>query len=93
MESRLTIKEFLRVFDSIRLKGDRLDHKYQLGEMIAWHDYDGYTCWLGYKDVTVTLMFHGSLKIEYDSSTNYADFIERCLALNVNKAVNKREAI
>ena len=93
MESRLTIKEFLRVFDSIRSKGDRLDHKYQLGEMIAWHDYDGYTCWLGYKDVTVTLMFHGSLKIEYDSSTNYADFIERCLALNVNKAVKKREAI
>lgn len=85
MDNRLTIKEFLRVFDCLRSKGVRQDHKYQLGEMYAWHDYDGYTCWLGFRDVTVTLMFHGSLKIEYTKASNYADFIGQCLALTASK--------
>ncbi|WP_300179643.1 DUF3081 domain-containing protein [uncultured Aliivibrio sp.] len=81
MESRLTTKEFLRVFDCIRSNGDRFDNKYLFGEIYAWHDYDGDTCWLGYKDVTVTLMFHGSLKIEFDKSSNYSDFTNQCLAM------------
>ncbi len=81
MDNRLTTKEFLRVFDCIRSTGDRLDNKYLLGEVYAWHDYDGYTCWLGYRDVTVTLMFHGSLKIEFEKSSNYSDFTKQCLAM------------
>jgi len=81
MDSRITIKEFLRVFEFIRSSGEQLDNKYQVGEMTAWHDYDCYTCWLSYRDVTVTLMFHGSLKIEYDKASNYEDFINHCLAM------------
>ncbi|WP_102385161.1 DUF3081 domain-containing protein [Vibrio cyclitrophicus] len=91
MDNRITIKEFLRVFDYIRSSGEQLENKYQFGEqlenkyqfgeMFAWHDYDGYTCWLSYRDVTVTLMFHGSLKIEYDKAPNYEGFINRCLAM------------
>ncbi|MBC7002190.1 DUF3081 domain-containing protein [Photobacterium sp. BZF1] len=85
MDNRLTSKEFLRVFDRIRSKGDKLEHKYQLGQLQAWHDYDGYTCWLGYKDVTVTMMFHGSLKIDYDKPANYNDFIKQCLTLTASR--------
>jgi hypothetical protein len=85
MDNRLTIREFLRVFDCIRLNGDRLENKYQLGEIYVWHDYDGYTCWLGYKDITVTLMFHGSLKIEYGRSSYYSDFIVQCISLISSK--------
>ncbi len=81
MDNRLTIKEFLRVFDCVRSSGKLLDNRYVLDEISAWHDYDGYTCWLGYKDVTVTLMFHGSLKIEFDKSSNYSDFTNQCLAM------------
>ncbi|OBT02633.1 hypothetical protein A9259_06995 [Vibrio cyclitrophicus] len=81
MDNRITIKEFLRVFDYIRSSGEQLENKYQFGEMFAWHDYDGYTCWLSYRGVTVTLMFHGSLKIEYDKAPNYEGFINRCLAM------------
>ncbi|WP_375748841.1 DUF3081 domain-containing protein [Vibrio sp. HN007] len=87
MDNRLSVKDFLRVFDQVRSHGDRTDHKYQLGEMYAWHDYDGYTCWIGYKDVTVTLMFHGSLKIDYGNLSNYSDFIKHCVALTTNKTV------
>ncbi len=43
MERKLTIKEFLRVFDYIRSTGERLNNKYKLGDVYAWHDYDGYT--------------------------------------------------
>ncbi|PQJ64067.1 hypothetical protein BTO10_04550 [Vibrio chagasii] len=81
MDNRITIIEFLRVFEFIRSSGEQLNNKYQVGEMIAWHDYDGYTCWLSYKDVTVTLMFHGSLKIEYDNALNYSEFIDHCLGI------------
>ena len=83
MKNKLTTKEFLCAFDSICSKGEKQAHKYKLDEMYAWHDYDGYTCWLGYKDVKVTLMFHGSLKIEYGTLSNYDDFIKRCLELTV----------
>jgi len=86
MDNRLTIREFLRVFDKVRSNGDKLEHKYQLGELFAWHDYDGYTCWLGFKDVKVTLMFHGALNIRYTDSSNYSDFIEQCLALSGKSA-------
>ena len=81
MENRLTIKEFLRVFECVRSSGHILNDKYVLGELCAWHDYDGYTCWLGYKDVTVTLMFHGSLNIEFDHASNYSDFTTQCLSV------------
>ena len=85
MDDRLTTKVFLRVFDCIRCQGNRSEEKYQLGQLYAWHDYDGYTCWISYKDVTVTLMFHGSLNIEYSNNANYADFINQCLTLTDSK--------
>ncbi|WP_375320099.1 DUF3081 domain-containing protein [Aliivibrio logei] len=81
MDNRLTTKEFLRVFDCIRSSGAQQDNKYLLEEIYAWHDYDGYTCWLGYRDVMVTLMFHGSLKVEFNKSSNYSYFNKQCLAI------------
>ncbi|MGF1711803.1 DUF3081 domain-containing protein [Vibrio kagoshimensis] len=88
MDKKLTIKEFLRVFDCIRASGDRLDDRYVLDEVYAWHDYDGYTCWLSYKDVTVTLMFHGTLKIEHGKPSNYSAFISHCLAMITTKPIH-----
>ncbi|GAM71589.1 hypothetical protein JCM19241_1426 [Vibrio ishigakensis] len=85
MDSRLTVKEFLKVFDCVRSNGERTEDSYQLGMINAWHDYDGYTCWIGYKDVTVTLMFHGALKIEYRDTSHYNEFIQQCLALTASK--------
>lgn len=87
MDNRLSIKEFLRVFDVISSNGEKVDGQYRIGEMCAWHDFDGYTCWLGYRDVTVTLMFHGSLKIEYDNASNYSDFTHQCMALTAPNTV------
>ncbi len=85
MDNRLTVMDFLKVFESIRSSGVKEDHKYNFADLHAWHDYDGYTCWLGFKDVTVTLMFHGSLKIEYDKTTSYEEFLSRYLTLTANK--------
>lgn len=85
MDDRLTTNVFLRVFDRIRCQDESSEEKYPLGKLYAWHDYDGYTCWISYKDVTVTLMFHGSLNIEYSNNANYADFINQCLTLTDSK--------
>ncbi|WP_026971362.1 DUF3081 domain-containing protein [Aliagarivorans marinus] len=88
MDSRLTIRDFLRVFDLVSSNGTKQQSKYQLDGLSAWHDFDGYTCWLGYKDVTVTLMFHGSLKIEYDKPSSYNELVERCLALTASEPMS-----
>ncbi|OCH19040.1 hypothetical protein A6E05_01430 [Aliivibrio sp. 1S165] len=92
MDSRLTTKEFLRVFDCVRSSGDLQNTKYHLDDICAWHDYDGYTCWLGYKDVIVTLMFHGSLKIEFDKSSNYSYFTKQCLAIITENHCDKKDS-
>ncbi|OCH19916.1 DUF3081 domain-containing protein [Aliivibrio sp. 1S128] len=92
MDSRLTTKEFLRVFDCVRSSGDLQNTKYHLDDISAWHDYDGYTCWLGYKDVIVTLMFHGSLKIEFDKSSNYSYFTKQCLAIITANHCDKKDS-
>lgn len=87
MENRLTIKQFLRAFDCVCSSGEKQGHKYQLNGVCAWHDFEGYTCWLSYEDVIVTLMFHGSLKIDYDNQANYSEFLNRCLVLTASKTV------
>ncbi len=78
MDIQLTTKDFLRVFEHIISKGENKGDKHQLGELSAWQDFDGYTCWLSYRDVTVTLMFHGKLKVDYEKMDNYDDLLMRC---------------
>lgn len=81
MDKDINIKDFLSVFERVRNQGEKINNEYKLGEIIASHDYDGYTCWLNYRDVTVTLMFHSGLKIKKKNKTNYSDFIKECLLL------------
>lgn len=38
---------------------------YELDGIRAWHDFDGYTCWLGLNDLVITLSFHGTASFEF----------------------------
>lgn len=68
MPHRLVTRDFLRLFDVVSTRGINHQGIRELSGIRAWHDYDGYTCWLSFKDATVTLMFHGSLLVECDNS-------------------------
>jgi hypothetical protein len=73
-DRQLTLRDFLEIYDFITKEGVKLDGVYKYSSIKAWHDFDGYTCWLGYKDLTITLLFHGRFSIEYEHKDTLESF-------------------
>jgi hypothetical protein len=65
----------LNVYNHIVTNGEKQSDKYVLGELSAWHDFDGYTCFLGYKELTMSLYFHGKFSYDYEKETTREEFI------------------
>jgi hypothetical protein len=42
--------------------------------MNAWHDFDGYTCYLGYKDLVMHVYFHSQFSYDYADRKTLIDF-------------------
>ncbi|GLX85560.1 hypothetical protein tloyanaT_18120 [Thalassotalea loyana] len=64
-------RHFLEIFNLITSKGTKSSRGYELDGITAWHDFDGYTCWLSYKDVTITILFHGKYKLDFDKEETF----------------------
>ncbi|QBY04808.1 DUF3081 domain-containing protein [Thalassotalea sp. HSM 43] len=77
MENLIDNKLALTAFERITRLGEKTDTGYQFQGVSAWQDYDGYTCFLGYNDVTMTLMFHGKYDIEYSTSDSLKQFMKK----------------
>lgn len=77
----LKYREFLRVFDLISTKGIKSGSEYEFVGIRAQHDFDGYTCWLSYKDLTVTLLFHGKFEVEFDNKDTFDEFYKKANSL------------
>jgi hypothetical protein len=73
----MKLRDFLQVYDSISSKGVKLDGIYEYLGIRAWHDFDGYTCWIGYKDLTITLLFHGRFSIDYEREDTLKEFYKK----------------
>lgn len=82
----LTTKMLLQVFDLVTSKGEREQSHWTLNGIRAWHDFDGYTCWLSYKDLIATLLFHGKLSVEYEHAETLAEFSVQCTLLTNSDA-------
>ncbi|MFT5756845.1 MAG: hypothetical protein ACI9LM_001570 [Alteromonadaceae bacterium] len=67
-------RDFLQIFDLISTKGIKSEGSYEFLGIRAWHDFDGYTCWLAYNDLTVTLLFHGKFSVEYKHEETFTKF-------------------
>ncbi len=65
MNSRLDVKVCLSVFNHILSHGEQCDGNYVFQGFKAWSDFDGYTCFLNYSNVTLTMMFHGKYEVDY----------------------------
>ncbi|RLV59020.1 DUF3081 family protein [Parashewanella curva] len=42
--------------------------------MRAWYDFDGYTCYLQYNQLIMTLQFHGKYRLEYPNKEDLHQF-------------------
>ncbi|WP_367113722.1 DUF3081 family protein [uncultured Vibrio sp.] len=78
---QLVTRDFLQLFDVVQSKGKNTDGVREFEGIKVWHDYDGYTCWLEYKDLSVTLMFHGNLVIKCQDDELMNEFYHLCQSL------------
>ncbi|MFT5815903.1 MAG: hypothetical protein ACI9VT_003679 [Psychroserpens sp.] len=61
----VALSDLLQVFNLVITHGSKIDGNYEYQGIKAWHDFDGYTCFLGYKDLTLTLLFHGRYTFDF----------------------------
>jgi hypothetical protein len=78
-------RNMLEVFNVITTKGTKTDGVYELLGIRASQDFDGYTCWLTYKDLTVTLLFHGKYDFEYKEKETLKAFFNKISGLVTDK--------
>lgn len=74
MSNRIDLKACLSVFNHVLSHGDRNDENYVFQGFTAWSDFDGYTCFLKYREVTLTMMFHGKYEIDYPNREELVAF-------------------
>lgn len=65
----------LNVYNHIVSHGEKQRDKYVLNELSAWHDFDGYTCYIGYKELTMSLYFHSRFSYDYENDSTREEFI------------------
>ena len=70
----MNLSNYLYVFNQILSQGISCDGRYYFDQLSAWHDFDGYTCYIGYKDLTMTIYFHSKFSFEYEDSATYNRF-------------------
>jgi hypothetical protein len=49
----------------------------------AQHDND-YTCWIVYKDLTIALLFHGKLAVNFEHEETFSEFYKKANSLILN---------
>jgi len=81
--NRLKKQNLLQVFNLITTQGQKIEGGYEFSGIHAAHDVDGYTCWLTYKDLTVTLLFHGAYDFDYQDADTLALFFNKIAKLLV----------
>lgn len=72
----MKISQYLYVFNYICTKGLKTEGVFYHEEIFAWHEKDGYTCYIGYKDLVLTLHFHGNNSFTYQNKNTLEEFSE-----------------
>ena len=77
MQNNLDQKMYLKAFNMIIEHGEKHGGYYVFNDIKAWHDFDGYCCYLSYNNVEMTLMFHGKYVLDYKKSEFLDSFINK----------------
>ena len=70
-------RNYLHVFNLITAKGTKQGSVYELEGIRASQDFDGYTCWLEYHDLTITLLFHNKYQFDYTNDQTVERFVKK----------------
>lgn len=77
MKNSLDVRLLLQAFNIVTAKGQLNDGVYSLDSVEAFTDFDGYTCFLKYQQVMVTLMFHNKYQVDSPSEEALERFERR----------------
>lgn len=81
----LDLKDLLQIFNLVTSKGEKSNESYEYKGIKAWHDFDGYTCFLAYKDLTLTLLFHGRYNVDFQQQETFDNFLAKMNKLLVTE--------
>lgn len=70
----MNLLNHLHIFNYVCDHGDKRQEKFHLDELVAWHDIDGYSCYLGYRDLTMSLYFHSQFSFDYENEETFKSF-------------------
>lgn len=71
------LMDFLRVFNLILSQGKKQGDYYEYLELKARHEQDGYTCYIEYKDLTLTMLFHGRYSFDFKEDETMNQFMKK----------------
>ena len=76
-KNKIVLNDVLQAFNLVLVKGYKVDSCYEYQGVKAWHDFDGYTCFLSYKDLTLTLLFHGRYTVDFQQQETLSAFVSK----------------
>lgn len=82
MKNELDSKFLLRVFEKMRLNGERKAEQYCLGGLIAYTDFDGYTLFIEDALVKMSFGFHNQYRFDYSDNAHFEQFEKKLRALD-----------
>lgn len=71
----INLPNALRVFNQVISQGEKKDGVYRLGELLAWYDFDGYSCYLGCRDLVLSIYFHSKFSCDYEDDKTLVEFL------------------
>lgn len=71
----INISNYLYIFNHVLSNGKKRLDKFKYGELSVWYDVDGYTCYIGYKDLTMSLYFHNRFSYDYQEEATLKAFM------------------
>lgn len=82
MKNELDQRLVLKVFEKVRQHGEKTPQGHQLEGMHAYTDFDGYTAFLAYQEVVLTLGFHNQYQFDYPNRHQLELFMNKIKQLN-----------
>ena len=79
MKNSIDLKTCLSVYDRVMSEGKNSGEYREFKGLRAWTDFDGYHCFLQFKDVTVTLMFHGKYDVQFENADSLKMFEKKLI--------------
>jgi hypothetical protein len=65
----------LNAFNDVISHGVKKNSTYHLGDLEAWYDFDGYSCYLRYQDLLLSVYFHSRFECDYKHKATFERFI------------------